>query len=60
MPIFRDRRTVSFNELSGDVEIQRYNSFLNRWGFSGGHIPSRPDVRQQYPPDQTTSVVNMR
>lgn len=74
MTVFHDRRTASFNELSGNsgsyifanvpgqenAYIQQQNNFLNKLGFSGGHIPSRPDVKQQYPVDQTTAVINMR
>lgn len=74
MPIFHDRRTASFNELSGNegsymlsaipgqinADIQERNDFLNKLGFSGGHIPTRKDIREKYPVDQTTAVVNMR
>lgn len=74
MTVFHDRRTASFKELSGNsggylfanvpgqenADVQQRNDFLNKLGFSGGHIPSRSDIREQYPVDQTTAVVNMR
>jgi hypothetical protein len=72
--VFHDRRSAAYNELTGNsgdymlvaipgqqnADIQQRNDMLNKLGFSGGHIPTRPDVKQQYPVDRTTSVVNMR
>ena len=74
MPVFYDRRTASFNDLSGDsgeykfssipgqenTYAQLRNKLLISLGFSGGSISTRTGVKQQYPVDQTTSVVNMR
>lgn len=64
MAVFYDRRNAAYNELSGEpVEhitgISRQNN-AGTYGYSGGQLPPMANVREQYPLDQTTSVVNMR
>lgn len=56
MTVFHDRRTDAYEELTGDLTIP---SSLNLT-YSGGQLPSRPDIDPQYPVDQTASVVDMR
>lgn len=36
------------------------NKMLNKHGFSGGNMPTRPDTKKQYPLTKTAAVVNMR
>jgi len=61
MTVFHDRRTSSFKELSSNFMYDpQYKNTLRTFGLSGGTIPTRPDIKQQYPVDQTTAVVNMR
>lgn len=64
MTVFYDRRHESYNELSGEpVEyitgIPGQNN-ADTFGYSGGQMPPMANVREQYPLDQTTSVVNIR
>jgi hypothetical protein len=56
MTVFHDRRTASYHELTGDRNVP---GWLNKT-YSGGKLPIRPDSQEQYPLDQTDSVVNMR
>lgn len=62
--VFYDRRHDSYTELSGEpVEyitgISGQNN-MGTHGYSGGQLPPMANVREQYPLDQTTSVVDMR
>lgn len=63
MTVFNDRRTAALTELSGPILLDTVPgqlNTLNKLGFSGGKLPTRPDVQEQYPMNQTVSVVNMR
>ena len=64
MTIFHDRRNTAYIELSGEpVEYITGISGQNdasTHGFSGGQMTPMANVREQYPLDETTSVVNMR
>jgi hypothetical protein len=62
--VFHDRRNAAYTELSGEpvdfiTGISGQND-ASTHGYSGGQLPPLADIKEQYPLDQTTSVVNMR
>jgi len=58
--VFYDRRKAAYTELSGEpVELITGISGHN-FQYSGGKLPSISDIQEQYPVDQTASVVDMR
>lgn len=64
MTVFHDRRNAAYTELSGEpvkyiTGISGQNN-AGTFGYSGGQLPPLANVKEQYPLDQTTSVVNMR
>ena len=59
MTVFHDRRTAAYIELSGDTKFITGISGQNPQ-YSGGELPPLSNTREQYPLDQTASVVDMR
>lgn len=56
MTVFHDRRTATYRELAGDLTTP---SLLNKT-YSGGQLPTRPDIPPKYPVDTTATATNMR
>lgn len=59
MTVFHNRSTNSYTELSGDIDFITGIPGQNPQ-YSGGELPPLSDTKEQYPLDQTTSVVDMR